>query len=264
MKETTLGCYLRHLKAALRWAHRMGLLVTVPTFDMPKAGEAKGRPITTEEFERMLAVVPKMRRKDRAMWQRFLTGLWLSGLRLGEAVALSWDLDAPFCVDLSGKYPTFRIAARAQKARRSERLPMTRDFAEWLLQTPESERVGPVFKLPPRRDGQPQETVRIGVMVERIGRRAGVVVHRDPDTGKVKYASAHDLRRSFGTRWAPRVRTPVLQRLMRHADITTTMRYYVQIDADEIAAELWAADSHPGNISGNIGRESPIFHGENH
>jgi hypothetical protein len=30
---------------------------------------------------------------------------------------------------------------------------------------------------------------------------------------------------------------------MRHRSIETTLRYYVEQDADELAAELWAADS---------------------
>jgi hypothetical protein len=50
------------LKAVLRWAHSQGLLAVVPKLVMPKRAKAakmmKGRPITTEEFERMLAAVP--------------------------------------------------------------------------------------------------------------------------------------------------------------------------------------------------------------
>jgi hypothetical protein len=50
----------------------------------------------------------------------------------------------------------------------------------------------------------------------------------------------------------------VLRRLMRHASIQTTMGYYVDIDASDVADDLWArfsatpgnnADS--GNTSGN-------------
>jgi hypothetical protein len=49
---------------------------------------------------------------------------------------------------------------------------------------------------------------------------------------------------------------------MRHEDIQTTMRYYVDLDVDEMADELWA--SYPaaegttprsGNKSGNIPAE---------
>jgi hypothetical protein len=51
----------------------------------------------------------------------------------------------------------------------------------------------------------------------------------------------------------------MLQRLMRHEDIQTTMKYYVDLDADEMADTLWAsypADGNTagiGNRSGNIG-----------
>jgi integrase len=74
-----------------------------------------------------------------------------------------------------------------------------------------------------------------------IGAKARVVVHSNAKTGKVKYASAHDLRRSFGTRWAKKVMPAVLQKLMRHEMIATTMEFYVDIDCDEIAEQLYSA-----------------------
>jgi len=54
-----------------------------------------------------------------------------------------------------------------------------------------------------------------------------------------KFASAHDLRRTFGTRWARRVMPATLQLLMRHQSIETTMKYYVDLDADELGDDLW-------------------------
>ncbi len=69
----------------------------------------KGRPITREEFERMLTVSEKVRPDDFRHWKGFLEGLWLSGLRLGEALALSWEHDAGFGVEASGKYPCFEF-----------------------------------------------------------------------------------------------------------------------------------------------------------
>jgi integrase len=59
--------------------------------------------------------------------------------------------------------------------------------------------------------------------------------------GKAKYGSAHDLRRSFGERWATRVMPHLLQQLMRHEDINTTMRYYVGRNAETTADALWDA-----------------------
>ena len=59
--DTTVRSYLAHLGAALKWAQRMGFVATVPTLEKPKRTKAsvvmKGRPITGEEFDRMLAKV---------------------------------------------------------------------------------------------------------------------------------------------------------------------------------------------------------------
>ena len=62
---------------------------------------------------------------------------------------------------------------------------------------------------------------------------------RDPE--KVKYASAHDLRRAFGERWASRVMPAVLKELMRHESIETTLRYYVGTNAERTADVCWEA-----------------------
>src|SRR5262245_41465404 len=43
---------------------------------------------------------------------------------------------------------------------------------------------------------------------------------------------------------------PVLMRLMRHADISTTMKYYVTADAASTAGELWEKFGN-GNTFGN-------------
>ncbi len=69
-----------------------------------------------------------------------------------------------------------------------------------------------------------------------------MIVRTDPaDPKKTKYASAHDLRRSFGSRWAERVMPAVLQALMRHESIETTLRYYVGANAERTAETCWAA-----------------------
>ena len=240
IEETTIAAHLRHLKAALRWAEGIGIMAKAPKIAMPKRVKGgklmKGRPITTEEFERMLSKVPEARPKDAGAWKRFLTGLWLSGLRLRESLLLSWDEDADFAVDLSGRHPRFRIAGKAQKSGQAQLLPMTPDFAEWLLDTPEEDRQGLVFSLSDDRTGRPLGARAVGDTISRIGEKAQVLV----DKAKRKYASAHDLRRGFGTRWAKRVMPATLQLLMRHADIATTTGFYVGISADEVASDLWA------------------------
>ena len=60
----------------------------------------------------------------------------------------------------------------------------------------------------------------------------------DDKGGKKKFASAHDLRRAFGTRWAKIVPPGILKELMRHSSIETTMNFYVSITATDTLAEV--------------------------
>ena len=69
-----------------------------------------------------------------------------------------------------------------------------------------------------------------------IGEAAMVKV--DEKGGKAVWASAHDLRRAFGSRWSRKVSSMVLKDLMRHSSVTTTEKFYVGIQADETAALL--------------------------
>lgn len=262
MKDVTIASILRHLRPALSWAVSMGLLPKMPEMHPPKRTKGqtmmRGRPITAEEFERMLLAVSKVRPSDAANWTRYLTGLWLSGLRLEESLALSWDQESPFYADVTGRRPAFRIYAEAQKARRDEVLPMTPDFAQWLLQTPAADRHGRVFRLDGLQTGRPITPKRICRIVSKIGRKACVVVNKADD----KYASAHDLRRAFGTRWAKRVMPAILKRLMRHASIDTTMTYYVDLDSADVADQLWATFGNTQADGNTIGNTVSVDHQE--
>jgi integrase len=236
----TVKSYTGQLRTLLNWGKDMGWIAKVPKFGTMKQTKSKGRAITGEEFDRMTYKVSAVVGEAAApSWRHLLRGLWLTGLRLGEAVALSWEPDAAFAVCLSGRRPVFRIAG-AQKNGKYQDCPMVPDAAEFLLATPEGDRRGRVFR-PMRKDGDdsPMREDTASKVICAIGKKAGVVVAKNPN-GKVKFASAHDLRRSFGTRWAPRVKQVVLMQLMRHANIGTTMSYYVDLDAQATAELLWA------------------------
>ena len=58
-------------KAALSWGVSVGMLATVPKIIMPKGAKGrkmKGGALVGEQFDRMLAAVPKIRPKDSAEW----------------------------------------------------------------------------------------------------------------------------------------------------------------------------------------------------
>ena len=239
--ETTIATHLRHIRAALSWALAMGLVSEVPKIIMPKRARGitlmRGRPITAEEFERMIAVVPYVRPDDSEAWQRLLTGQWLSGFRLEESLVASWDDDAPIYIDLNKRRPRLRIYAEAEKGHQDRVLPLAPDFVEFLRKTPEVDREGPVFPIVALSTEHPMTPGRVGRVISDIGEQAKVVVNKTAN----KFASAQDLRRSFGTRWAKRVKPATLQLLMRHRSIETTMKYYVGLTADDVADELWQA-----------------------
>lgn len=239
LRESSIATHLRHIKAALKWAHDLGLLVMMPKVQMPKRARnerhMRGRPITREEFDRMLKAADSVRPNDSTDWKEFLEGLWYSGLRLGEALTLSWDSDAGISVDFTGKYPCLLIFAESEKGFRDRRLPITPDFAALLKTRAREDRVGKVYAIARRDFGLD----RVSRVIVAIGRRAGVVVNKD----QAKFASSHDLRRAFGTRWASKVTPAVLQQLMRHASIETTMKFYVGFNADALAEQIWSSCS---------------------
>jgi len=267
LSENTIVTYLAHLHAALNWAYRQRMLAVVPEFPRiqraKKGGRRlmKGRPPTGEEFERMLAAVPHVVGETAAAeWRHYLRGLWTSGLRLTESLDLWWDReDKLFPVFPADGHPMLKIHAELEKAHRDRLLPIVPEFAMFLMETPEADRSGPVFRLEGRRGTL--TAPEVSRRVSEIGKAAGVRVYVSPRTGKEKWASAHDLRRAFGTRWAKLVMPPELQILMRHESIETTLRYYIETDAQTTAAGLWAAFERAGgpkpmtapNRSSNIG-----------
>jgi integrase len=263
--ETTIKGYLGHLKSALNWAVEQKLLLTRIKF--PKVQRSKrsngtpmkGRAPTAEEFDRMIAAVPKIVGNARAAdWIHYLRGLWLSGLRLGESLDLWWDKPEKIYPEFpKGGRPILQIPSELEKGNTDRIHPMAPEFAMFLQETPERERTGPVFRLNGRRGRYRPH--RVSEIVSEIGEAAGVKVHTDPkDPAKVKYASAHDLRRAFGVRWASRLTHQDLKVLMRHKSIETTLRYYVGTDAQRSADTFWEAyeRAQPVNSRGSSDKSS--------
>jgi integrase len=225
--DTTVAGYMRHLKAALRWAADIGMLGIVPK--MPKVRRAmsimKGRPISDTEFGRMLLCIPGVVGAEVAgSWRHYLLGLWWSGLRVTESLQLYWDDTSKLCVVIEGSDLMLRIPGELEKGKKDRLLPIAPEFADFLTEVPITGRKGRVFRPLSRRGGGTLVAAdRVVRVLGEIGEAADVLV----DPKKEKWASAHDLRRSFGERWSSRVMPPILMELMRHESIETTLKYYV-------------------------------------
>ncbi len=72
-----------------------------------------------------------------------------------------------------------------------------------------------------------------------------------------KTASAHDLRRAFGERWAARLMPAQLMELMRHESIETTLSYYVGRNAEKTAAILWHEHEKAVEPERTVSHETP-------
>lgn len=249
--ETTIKNHLVALHGALAWAKSQNLIKSVP--DIPrvqrarkrkKGSKMKGRAPTETEFLAMVAAVKDVplskrisdseRTKRIAAIQRFLWLLRLSGLRIREALELWWD--RPDCLHVTiepdGR-PYLCLHADLQKSHEDELLPITREFGEWLLATPEKERRGRVAPFPTSKGNANRFTA--GRLLSKIGEIAGINVN--PRSGK--FASAHDVRRLFTTQELKRRVPALVQKICRHADISTTMAYYEDLKPTEIADEIW-------------------------
>jgi integrase len=194
---------------------------------IPKAFKVKGE----KQAERLTATV-------QPALKFYLEGLWWSRLRLEESLNLSWDREDRIQVDVTGDDPVFIIPKGMQRNKKATICPMAPEFAKLLQRVPRAERTGPVIRLPGlklNRDCRKPQWV--GTTIRRIGKAANVVVQRSA-AGKVKFASAHDLRRSFGERWAHRILPKELMEVMRHRSIETTMRYYVGRNAKKTGSAM--------------------------
>lgn len=239
-EEATIKGHLTLIRQALNYAVRAGYLDDVPA--SPKIARsasgrrAKGRPLTLPEFAGMLRATPGIVGDDHTpSWRHLLKGLWLSGLRLDEALNLTWDDPTRLHIILDRKFPLLGLTMDYQKNFRDQISPLTKDFCRFLLRTPKPERKGFVFRPTGSRTQRASGLNYVSKRICEIGERAGIVV----DARKGKFASAHDLRRTFGERWAHQVQPATLRELMRHASIETTMTFYAVTNAERTAELLW-------------------------
>lgn len=216
--EETVKKILRHLRAALNWAGQIEMIARPPTIKIKTLKKSlRGRPITVFEFVRMY------HQAESDQWRDLMLAIWLSGLRLEEAMRLSFS--PPVQLDLDQKYPRIRFQVEGHKAARDELVPLTPAMTRFVRRFTDRTD-GPLFPVPVLLN-------EVSARISDYGEAAGVRV------SPTKFASAQDMRRSFGSRWALRVHPFVLKQMMRHRSLETTLAYYADIDTDEIAAHIW-------------------------
>ena len=217
MNVSTMKVHLQFLRTALRWAVSQKMLSECPKFPSLKVPKKKPQPIPAESFERLLAKAPD------DMTRVYLLVGWLAGLRLSEAFSLEWEpTDTAPYVDL----PLNRIVLPAEFAKSVEDqwVPLDPILRVNLEALPRAGKT--VFRFVDKRNGKPISESAVSDRVSRLAKLAGVKL------------TMHSLRKGFGCRYAGRVSAHVLQRLMRHSSIKTTLDYYANIDTAVMEAVI--------------------------
>jgi integrase len=231
ISEATTAKHLRQLSVALNWAESMGMIESAPKIRKPKLPKRnmRGRSLTLMEFKRFLTAAESYLPCNIAYyWVDFLKTIWLTGLRIGEALDLH-HTRPPIQLDLASRNPRLIFRAEGQKNATDDLVPLTPDAIRFLRSLPHCD--GYVLPLP----GERVPRVSIGTAIRTI---VEIGEYSEICTGTNKFVSSHDLRRTFGTRWALRVHPIALKVMMRHSDLKTTLRYYVDLDCDAIADQI--------------------------
>jgi integrase len=226
---------LQFLRTALRWAVAQKMLPACPRFPVIKVPKKRPQPIPAESFERLFAKAP-----DAQMQALLLCG-WLAGLRRSEALALERNPTntVPY-LDLA--HDRIVLPAEFAKAVEDQWVPLDPVLRQALLALPEN---GKKFFYFRAYDGHELSENTVGQRVAALAAKAGVKL------------TMHSLRKGFGCRYAGKVPAQVLQKLTRHADITTTMDYYANVDEAAVQAILGENRNSLRNIQGKPAPVSP-------
>jgi integrase len=215
------------LRMALGWALAQKFIHELPAFPAVKVPGKRPQPVPAESFEKLLEKAPD------ANMRTFLLAGWLAGLRLSEALELEWEANdrAPW-LDLARDRVV--LPARFAKGDADQWVPLDPALKAALLALPR--RGKKVFSFRAR-SGKPVLLNAVSSRVIKLARLAGVRL------------TMHTLRKGFGCRYAGKAPAQVLQRLMRHANIRTTMDYYANID-DAVEEAVLGAGRNTSRNSG--------------
>jgi integrase len=140
--NSTMGAVM----AFVNFCFRRGWITGVPYIQKLDADDAmRGRPITADEFQRMLDATPEVV-GDRATpsWEFTLKVIWESGFRLGDVMDFCWHDERhirPLWPDESRLHATLAIPS-SQKNGRNQEVPMLPGLRDLLETVPVRERNG--------------------------------------------------------------------------------------------------------------------------
>ena len=207
-----------------------------------KKRKSKGRALHPKEVAAMEAAIVECC-KDCEKTDGFLramSAMRLIGMRLQDAWLFHWipTEGTHYPVDLNSDKPAIHFSS-VQKSGEDQLIPLTPAAAKWLrtIEATRPPNASPWVCRTVGLRGEHRTNSRLGRVIADAGKRANIVVKRFSDT-KIKYASAHDLRRTFAQEMYAYLRDrDNVSGLTRHAD-PQTLEYY--LDSDVSTPELFS------------------------
>ncbi|MEO1527048.1 MAG: site-specific integrase [Planctomycetota bacterium] len=248
VEESTIKSKMATLWSIITWGQDYEL---IPDFRRPRKRrgkrekqvkniKAKGRSLSVEEIERMEAAIRLVVKRDEKP-EAFINALHamrLMGLRLSECYLFSWEpmegVHYPTRLNRDSAAIQF---ADVQKSGVESEVPLTNEAVEWLRGL-SHETLWP-FRTTGKR-GEHRTPDRLGRVLSAAGEKARIVVKRwqKPDGERIKYASAHDLRRTFATNLQRDLTISERQKLTRHANASTLLDHYSDAPTPVLVAKL--------------------------
>lgn len=232
-----------------------------PCLALARLKVARTRPAycSPADFEAIL------RRAPDALWRAFLAVVYTSGLRLREALNLTWgDIDfRNGHVDISRKEGDGFIQPWQPKDHERRTVPLPDEavalLAKWQAEAPEG--CPYIFMEAGRwefyRRQVSEKAWRAGRdLVNNQLRRFKTLCRR---AGVGPY-TIHDLRRSCITNWAGRLPIHVVQKLAGHSDIQTTETYYLSVQPEDLAKARRMQSALVGDILSGTGTDPLLTH----
>lgn len=231
LKNKSINNHLSCLRKCLNTAREWGIIREVPQVRLLKVPPPETFFLKPEECDALLAAA-------HGSWRDMIFTVLRTGLRFGELIALQWtDIDFERRI-LTVQRSIVRGQIGGTKSNRIRKIPFTSDLGMMLLgrrrtsQFVFTNEKGDYFK---------QDTCRIHMRA--LAKQAGI-----------RPIGWHTLRHTFASHLANNgVTVQVIQQLLGHSDLKTTLRYAhiapeTLVGAVEVlplySGKLWAQDGH--------------------
>ncbi|TWT98200.1 Tyrosine recombinase XerC [Botrimarina colliarenosi] len=246
----TVNRDLRHLKAALRWGERRGLIEKAPDFHGLFVRVPKKSPVVIPESDFLAMVsatessLTKLEKRSGGWWRTFLYIAYYLGLRRGELLALSWR-------DIDFERPELRVMAPSSKGRKERVLPLSASLAnllrDWKSRCEGAKKADPVL-------AWPYDSIR-GLYHDWavIQDAAGIPKDQRYVLKNLRSTCASEL-------IAKQVATAVVKDILGHATVVTTENYYLNTEpARRAVADIRPIRLTPGaeSAAGQGGKVAP-------